>query len=66
MEENELIEAISILNITACRLYDAIMVIAHNLDPDLANEVESLHEQGKFMGSPPLMVEGAFGEPDPE
>jgi hypothetical protein len=57
---DELMDAISTLNITFCRVYDAAMAILSKIDDDLAESLAASHEDGLFISSAPNLASNPF------
>lgn len=70
-EENKLEEnietmthAVNTLNITLCRVYDALMALVANADEETASMLEQAHDAGRFIGSPPSIGKDPFMTPE--
>ena len=56
----ELLNAINTLNITMCRVYDAQMAMLSVMNPEVQQQVENAHEEGRFLGAPPIITDNPF------
>lgn len=57
MEDDHILNALNALNVTMLRLYDVGMAVLEHLDSDTASLLESTHDAGRFLGSPPHVSE---------
>lgn len=58
---DEILSALSTLNIAMARLYDVNLALLHLTDRTTAVNVENTHAEGKFVGPPPLLDDNPFG-----
>lgn len=59
-DPDEMMQMLNTINITLCRLYDTQMVLLAETNPDAAADLEALHENGRFLGSPPSISDDPF------
>lgn len=46
----------TVIAIQLTRIYDVLMLTLHNLDPEAAQKLTDLHEQGEFLNPAPAIV----------
>lgn len=63
-KEEELFQAIEVLNITLCRLYDVQMAILNHFNEEASVALQEAHEKGFFLGSAPALAPEPFYTPE--
>lgn len=62
MTEDNILQALNTINITLCRLYDVQMALLSLSNPEIKKIVEDTHEDGRFLGAPPILDDNPFDE----
>lgn len=58
---DDVLAALSLSNIYAARNYDVLMAILREHNPEMTTAIESYHERGLFISSPPVLADSPFG-----
>jgi len=58
--EEEVLDALSAINVSLMRLYDAQMSLLQVSNPEFARYVSDTHDRGQLLGSPPVIGDNPF------
>lgn len=59
----DILDSLSILNVSVCRLYDVGMALLEIKDPKTAELMDATHREGRFLGSLPVIADQPFEQP---